>query len=140
VAHFRYYAYEMLTAVAFALLLALVALPAADRAGRGLLVRLLETPILVRVGVISYSIFLWHEPLIRWLSYHGLTLGGAAGFVVNLVLLCTVTGALSAITYRYVELPALRRKFRSVARDPVPVEHPALPEQAAPPGQAQAAP
>jgi peptidoglycan/LPS O-acetylase OafA/YrhL len=140
VAYFRYYAYEMLTAAAFALLLALVVLPASDRPGRGLLVRLLETPILVRLGVISYSVFLWHEPLIRWLSYHGLTFGGRAGFVANLVLLSIVTGSLSTITYRYVELPALRRKSGSSLKSSTSAEGATLSGQAVPTGQAQAAP
>jgi peptidoglycan/LPS O-acetylase OafA/YrhL len=75
-------------------------------------VRLLEARVLVAAGVVSYSIFLWHEPLIRWLHDQGLTFEGADGFLVNLVLVAFVTGVASAITYRLVEEPALRLKFR----------------------------
>ncbi len=99
-----------------------------------MLARLLEIPFLVRVGVISYSVFLWHEPLIRWLSYHSLTLSGATGFGVNLVVLGTISIVLSTITYRYVELPALQHKFHSSVRSA-----PALGQNVSP-GKIQAAP
>jgi peptidoglycan/LPS O-acetylase OafA/YrhL len=69
------------------------------------------------IGIISfdcppdnYSLFLWHEPLQRLLHERGLTLDGSGGFVVNMVVLGVLSGLLSALTYRYVERPALRRK------------------------------
>ena len=54
-----------------------------------------ETRPLVVVGVISFSILLWHEPLIRWLEGHGLTLAGRGGFPVNLVLAAAATAVAS---------------------------------------------
>jgi peptidoglycan/LPS O-acetylase OafA/YrhL len=76
-----------------------------------LLLRILESRLLVAGGVISYSVFLWHEPLVRWLESHGVTHGGSyAGFVFDLALVVLVTGVLSLLTYRYVEAPALRLK------------------------------
>jgi peptidoglycan/LPS O-acetylase OafA/YrhL len=87
-----------------------------DRSDPTALARFLESPIFMRVGIISGSVFLWHEPLIRWLSTHGLTLGRIFGFGVNLVMLATLTGVLSTLTYQYVERPALRRKTHSTIR------------------------
>jgi peptidoglycan/LPS O-acetylase OafA/YrhL len=84
---------------------------------------LLETRALVSTGVVSYSIFLWHQPLLRWFSAHGLLRADAAGCLTNVVLAAAVTGLLSAGTYLLVEAPALRRRVRgrAPAEEPVPV-------------------
>jgi peptidoglycan/LPS O-acetylase OafA/YrhL len=101
--------YETLTAIASVLLLALVVLPSAD-ASVSHLTRLLDTRILVAIGLASYSMFLWHEPLIRWLQSEGLTFAGRIGFVENLALVCALTAVLATLTYRFVERPALAQK------------------------------
>jgi peptidoglycan/LPS O-acetylase OafA/YrhL len=103
--------YETLTAIASVLLLALVVLPSAD-ASVSHLTRLLDTRVLVAIGLASYSMFLWHEPLIRWLQSEGLTFAGRIGFVENLALVCALTAALATLTYRFVERPALAQKRR----------------------------
>jgi peptidoglycan/LPS O-acetylase OafA/YrhL len=110
--HIGFHKYGTLMALACGLLLASVVLPGGDRQRRSLLVRALEVRPIVAVGLVSYSLFLWHEPLIRWLREHGMTLSGSAGFVANLVVVGAVAGLLSVLTYRYIELPALRRKAR----------------------------
>jgi len=99
-------------ALALALVLAAIVVPdpAATRPGWAL--RVLESPAFVAVGAASYSLFLWHYPVILWLREHGLTAGGASGLALNFVLVATVAGGLSALTYRYVERPALRHKRR----------------------------
>jgi len=102
--------YETLVTVACALLLALVVLPVTASARPPALVRLLETRVFVAVGLASYSLFLWHEPVVRWLQQHRWTVGGSGGFWVNLVVLGVVSGLLSGLTYRFVERPALSRK------------------------------
>jgi peptidoglycan/LPS O-acetylase OafA/YrhL len=103
--------YELLVTSACALLLALVVLPTIEAAPpRPGLVRLLETRLFVAVGLASYSLFLWHEPVVRWLQGHGWTMGGAGGFWINLLVLGALTGLLSGLSYRYVERPALSRK------------------------------
>lgn len=117
--HLSYYTYEMLAALACGILLTIIVLPAGTRARPG--ASLLESTLLVRIGIISYSLFLWHDPLVRWLRHHGLTMGGEGGFVVNLLLVVTISAALSVITYRYVELPPMRHKGRS-AQTPIQVE------------------
>jgi peptidoglycan/LPS O-acetylase OafA/YrhL len=107
--------YQRLTALSCALLLALVVLPDhSESTTTPLLKRLLETRVLVVVGLASYSLFLWHEPIVRLLEREHLTARGASGFWINLVVLGLASGGLSALTYRWVERPALGRK----ARDP----------------------
>jgi peptidoglycan/LPS O-acetylase OafA/YrhL len=91
-------------------------LPRSSFPGRGRsrplrVVSLLEARPFVAVGVASYSLYLWHDPLIWWLRNHGMTLSGGWGdLLINLTIVAAVAGALSALTYRYVEAPALRRK------------------------------
>jgi peptidoglycan/LPS O-acetylase OafA/YrhL len=101
--------YETLTGIGAALLLALVVLPSADSSVSSF-TRVLETRAFVAVGLASYSLFLWHEPLIRWLEQLGLTFSGQTGFLVNLLLLVPLSMALATLTYRFVERPALARK------------------------------
>jgi peptidoglycan/LPS O-acetylase OafA/YrhL len=124
-----YSPYNTLVAAACALLLALVVLPA-EKVGRPALVRLLERPPFVAAGLVSYSVFLWHEPLIRWLDANGLTLAGRGGFLVDLAIVAAVTGVAATLTYRFVEAPALRARFGRRERAPSPI----------PPTEAQAAP
>lgn len=97
-------------ALALALIFAAIVFPdpGAQRPIRA--VRLLEWPGLVAIGVASYSVFLWHLPLIDWLSSHGLTLDGWGGLLLNTLIVAVVVGAFSAVTYHFVEKPALRRK------------------------------
>jgi peptidoglycan/LPS O-acetylase OafA/YrhL len=102
--------YETLVTLACALLLALVVIPASEPTSASALVRLLETRPFVGVGLVSYSLFLWHEPIVRWLQLHGWTVGGAGGFWINLLVLGMLSGVLSGLTYLYVERPALSRK------------------------------
>ena len=115
-----------LVAVCCALLLASTVLgdPRTSR-----LVRVLDSRPLIWAGLVSYSVYLWHMPVIDWMRARGLT-GDETGlaFVWNLLLVATVTAALSYLTYRFVEKPALARKKASrsseSARVSVPVRSP----------------
>lgn len=108
-------------ALAIGIALAAITITDRSRARAPWIVRVLESPVFVAVGVASYSLFLWHYPVILWLREHGLTSGaGAAGLAFNLLIVGLVSGALSALTYRYVERPALRHKRRGPAQ-PAPV-------------------
>jgi peptidoglycan/LPS O-acetylase OafA/YrhL len=64
----------------------------------------------VGCGLASYSVFLWHYPILTFLALHGALLGSndALAFVVNLVLVATLTGLAAYLTYRFVERPAMR--------------------------------
>jgi peptidoglycan/LPS O-acetylase OafA/YrhL len=107
--------YQTPIAAACGLVLALVVL--ADRSSP--LVRLLGQRHMVAAGLASYSVFLWHDPLVRSFRDWGLTLDGSGGFVANLLLIGAVSGIASAATYRFVEKPALARK-RSWQRESAP--------------------
>jgi peptidoglycan/LPS O-acetylase OafA/YrhL len=122
-----YSLYNTLMAFACGLVLALVVLPAETK--RSFLLRVLETRPMIALGIISYSVFLWHYPLIRVLRAHGLTFDGRAGFFANIGIIGAITILLSTLTYRFVEAPGLRLRFaRPLQRDVMPA------------GQTQAAP
>jgi peptidoglycan/LPS O-acetylase OafA/YrhL len=97
-------------ALALALLFAAIVIPDAGDPRSRRVVGFLESPPLVAVGVVSYSVFLWHMPVIVWIEDHGLTLGGWGGLLVNTLIIAVPVGALSALTYHFVEKPALRLK------------------------------
>jgi peptidoglycan/LPS O-acetylase OafA/YrhL len=104
--------YGELSALACALLVGLVVLPAPSLRHPSRLTRLFDSRPIATVGLASYSVFLWHGPVIDVLREHGLTASGRQGFLLNLGLVLAVTGVLSLLTYRYVERPALRLKAR----------------------------
>jgi peptidoglycan/LPS O-acetylase OafA/YrhL len=106
------FTYDVVMAAVGGLFLAFVLLPDPGSSRPWLLVRLLETRLIVAVGVVSYSLFLWHEPLILLLREHGATFAGTGGFLANELLVGVLALALSIITYHYLELPALLRKAR----------------------------
>ncbi|WEX89559.1 acyltransferase [Sinorhizobium garamanticum] len=68
----------------------------------GLVARFLSNPVSVSVGRISYSLYLWHWPIIVFLRYglgHELTTGWALTAVA-------MSFALAYISWRFVEQPA----------------------------------
>jgi peptidoglycan/LPS O-acetylase OafA/YrhL len=121
--------FNTFVAFAFACLLALAVAPTSGNR-TPLTLQLLEIRPLVQLGLISYSVFLWHEPLIRWLQVHRLTAAGPAALAGNTLLLFGMCVLLSTVTYHWIELPALRRKRASHRRS----------TSAVPPENLQAAP
>jgi peptidoglycan/LPS O-acetylase OafA/YrhL len=114
----------------FALVLAFVVLSSRERGSQPLFTRVLVSRPLVAAGLVSYSVFLWNHPLLYWLHAHGLVWYGPVGFVATLALLCLLCGVLSALTYRFVESPALRLKLgfsrpERPRREPKPTGGPA---------------
>ncbi|WP_316316455.1 acyltransferase family protein, partial [Clavibacter michiganensis] len=110
---------ESIVAASCATLLLLVALP--RRGGSlGPVTRFLELRWIAWLGTISFSVYLWHLPVIRFLRRAGLVLPDTlAGFALNTLVVGAVTLALSAATYYAIERPALRLKDadrRSVRR------------------------
>jgi peptidoglycan/LPS O-acetylase OafA/YrhL len=126
----RAYVYDALMVAVCALLLILVVLPAHGEQTR--LVRIFESRPVFAVGLVSYSLFIWHLPIIFWLRAQGLTLGGPPGFVLNLVVVATISFVLATLTYRYLEFPALRHKSRgprlAAAQGPATDPGPPVPE------------
>ena len=109
-------------ALAATLFLAAAVFPAEASARPYWLQRLLELRPVVATGLISYSIFLWNVPVVLWLTEHDLTREGWSGLGFNLILTFLIVGALSVLTYRLVELPALRRKRRPEPIDTAQLE------------------
>jgi peptidoglycan/LPS O-acetylase OafA/YrhL len=68
--------------------------------------RILAAPILVRVGLISYSAYLWHQPLFSF-AWHRSGSEPGAGL---LVLLAAVSVVLAFVTWKFVETPCRDRK------------------------------
>ncbi len=102
--------------VLFGLIGVLVALPAVFTGERRGLVRgLLGHPVAAWLGLISYGIFLWHDPvLVEWIRPH--TIGWSHPFFGTLAVLVPVSIAFGAASYYVVERPALRFKERRPAR------------------------
>lgn len=101
------------------LLLGAVALPVADFPGAGALPAVLAAMLLIvsppaflsiaplrYVGLISYSLYLWHWPL---LAIYRVT--SQAPTLTGAMALCVLAGILAALSYRFVETPF--RKARS---------------------------
>jgi peptidoglycan/LPS O-acetylase OafA/YrhL len=109
---------QTIFAVCAGLWLAIVVMPAP----RSRVVAVLSSRVMTGLGLASYSIFLWHDPILRVLRDQSLTHAGVGGFVVTTLFLFVLTVFASTITYLYVERPALRRK---AVRLPVPLPEPA---------------
>ena len=77
------------------------------------LARRLECRPVIFVGVASYSVYLLHWPVVLWLRGHGLAVPGWPGVFVNLASVAILTVGIASISYRFVELPAMRRKTRT---------------------------
>jgi peptidoglycan/LPS O-acetylase OafA/YrhL len=77
---------------------ALIILYATPRAWAGWL---LSSPAFVGVGLISYSAYLWHQPLFAFARLRSV----AAPSIGLMLALCVVTMVLAVLSWRYVEQP-----------------------------------
>ena len=80
------------------------------RVDDGRLARLLNNKIVSALGRRSYGIYLYHYPILTWVSHH------RGGWLLSLAL----TLAVAEISYRLIEQPLLRRAPRW-SRRPAPV-------------------
>ncbi|WP_169737223.1 acyltransferase family protein [Deinococcus pimensis] len=91
-----------LAGAAFTLFLAATVL--APEGGR--FARALSRPTWVHLGLISYGVYLWHEPIMLEFARRGWLIGTApSAFWTNALVLLVVAGALASLTYRLVERP-----------------------------------
>ncbi|TCL75486.1 peptidoglycan/LPS O-acetylase OafA/YrhL [Rhizobium sp. BK251] len=70
--------------------------------------RVLSKPVLVYLGSISYSIYLWHYPIARWLR-------DDMNPFVTLMIVASISIALAALSYEFIEKPLSTLKRRKVA-------------------------
>ena len=75
--------------------------------------RVLNWAPLVRLGLVSYSLYLWQQ---LWLSHEVVTAGWMVPLLICGAVLC------AELSYRFVELPMLR--FRQSCEPGVPVTAP----------------
>jgi peptidoglycan/LPS O-acetylase OafA/YrhL len=103
---------EVVTQVCFVVISALVVLPATApdrwRPRTGPVTALLDARVVVWLGLISYGIFLWHQPFLFKFIEEGVLDTQGAWVVGALVLVATLCAA--TLSYRLVEEPALRFK------------------------------
>jgi peptidoglycan/LPS O-acetylase OafA/YrhL len=103
-----------LSGIAAALVLLAVVSPKAQGPRTNRLAAALEWRPLRFTGLISYSIYLWHMPVLLWLITHHLTFGSDGGsMILNGALVLAMTLPLAVLTYYLVERPALRLKTRN---------------------------
>ena len=103
--------YQAIIALAAALIISLVVLYDSDTR----IVRALEWRPIFLFGLASYSVFLWNDTVIRGLRGHGLIATSAPELVAASIDVLAITVLLSAITYRWIERPALDLKPRQRA-------------------------
>lgn len=74
----------------------------------GIMVRILESSVLVWLGAVSYGLYLWQVPVVVFLNLEMLGWPAFASDTIQVALIMFVT----FISYRYVERPILRLKKR----------------------------
>ena len=85
----------------------------------GVIYEMLTTPMLMRLGKLSYGIYLWHYPVVRYLR-------ADYSWQVTVVAGLLISTALSALSFYTVERWALRR--RDAGQSPKPSKEPSLRE------------
>jgi peptidoglycan/LPS O-acetylase OafA/YrhL len=117
---------EVLVSTTVSISFGLLLFALATTATRSRLAGMLQWRPLASVGLISYSLFLWHEPVVRWLSAHGVTHDGRAGLALNILLVASIALLLATISYLLVERPFMAlRKRAPRPRTAVPAPAPA---------------
>jgi peptidoglycan/LPS O-acetylase OafA/YrhL len=100
--------FHTVAAVGFGLVIAASAFVPGQRSSR-----VLGSPVPALLGLISYSMYMWHEPLMLLLAHHGLfpIAGSPNAFPVGVLILVTATAVVGWLSYWVIEYPTgkLRR-------------------------------
>ena len=84
---------------------------AAGQSGTSLVGKALSAKPVVFVGLISYSLYLWHWPLIVFQHANGLVAKGLSPNLTKVVLII-VSVVIAALSWRYVEVPFRGRRHQ----------------------------
>lgn len=95
-----------MTLVECAAVVVLVAILPARSFHAGLVADMLSTPMLVHLGRVSYGVYLWHYPVVRYLRAH-------YDWPVVVVLGTSISVGLAALSYYSIERWALRQRDKS---------------------------
>ena len=73
-----------------------------------LITKVLSTKLFVGIGLISYSLYLWHYPIFSFIKITGLVMGSMTGklLLIPILLICSI------ISYYFVEKPFRNKKFQ----------------------------
>lgn len=71
-----------------------------------LVFRLLSNPVMVGIGLISYSAYLWHQPLLAFSKYRELNEISS----IEASILCIVTLPMAYLSWRFIEIPFRNRQ------------------------------
>lgn len=91
-------------------------LGAAAMSRTGLMRALLANRPLVFIGTISYSLYLWHYPVLEWLSRHAKASGASTASWRWAALAVAASVLVSAISYVLTERPFLRHRRAGAGR------------------------
>jgi peptidoglycan/LPS O-acetylase OafA/YrhL len=74
---------------------------------KGLISRVLSSRVLQWIGLVSFSLFLWHEPVMLWLSndLHLLSFNTTSTFVLNATVLLIVSLAVASVSRTVIDPP-----------------------------------
>ena len=88
-----------------------------SKAGPNFLAKCLDWTPIRYIGLTSYSIYLWHFPVIFWLKANGVLLTkGSMALIINSVIVFSVVLVLASCTYYLVEKPCMALRGRLPSR------------------------
>ncbi len=74
--------------------------------------RFLARPALTWLGIISYSVYLWHEPILIELAKHGWLISTRPeAFPMNAVILCLLSLLAGTLSYVAIERPTMNLRY-----------------------------
>ncbi|MHB8511089.1 MAG: acyltransferase family protein [Actinomycetota bacterium] len=100
--------FDTVCGVGFTLLIHPLIFP--NRSKMGVIRKTLEWKPLVWLGTISYSLYLWHHPLISWMAKVHLLRSSLSMVPLNLIVAFVASVFVAFVSYRLVEYPFLRMR------------------------------
>lgn len=100
--------FHTLNGLGFVLILAATVLGPRDSAWS----RMLARPALTWIGIVSYSVYLWHEPIMLELAKHGWLISTRPeAFPLNAVILCLLSLLAGTLSYVAIERPTMNLRY-----------------------------